>query len=176
MKIKESLLVDEYDDEEDEELTEAEQREADAVELELERTAPFRPGCVQVMSTRTVPRRPQRALAPSLVYALSVRQPYAEQIASGRKLVELRGYGPECLLGRELLVVASATTEPGGEGLPTSRAVALVKVARLSEVLMLDPLNTAHAWHLTNVRRVTSGHIRGSAALYKVPRAAFRLA
>lgn len=106
--------------------------------------------------------------------ALSVRQPFAEQIASGKKKIEYRSWttnhrGP-------LLICASAQVhdsikEKGGKALrdamllPMGVTVCLVDVV---DVVWSDR-EDCYAWKLRNPRRVHSEPVRGCASFYRVP-------
>lgn len=93
------------------------------------------------------------------MYALSVKQPWASQIASGRKRAEFRSWmtrhrGP-------LLICASASPKIGD--LPAGVAVCVVDLVDVTG----EP--GSYAWQIRNPRRVDPIAVRGSAALYKVP-------
>ena len=96
--------------------------------------------------------------------AISVRQPYASQIASGEKDEEYRSWritpGP-------LLICASK--RPVIDDLPTGVALARVDVIRI------DELSDGFAWVLARARRVAPFPVRGSAAIYHVDDALVRL-
>jgi hypothetical protein len=100
--------------------------------------------------------------------ALSVRSPWAEMIASGRKTLEIRSWrtsyrGP-------LLICQS-----GGGG-----AVAVVEVVNCRPGTSADydacggfDPSGSFAWELRLVRRVTSGTIKGKLSFYDVPESSF---
>lgn len=109
--------------------------------------------------------------------ALSVRQPYAEHIASGRKTIEVRTWytkhrGP-------LLIVASARRS--GD-LPTGCTIAIVDVVDVRRprdtdfepAMLLGPDDDLYeesdwCWILKNPRRVEQVPVRGRFKLYEVP-------
>jgi hypothetical protein len=97
------------------------------------------------------------------MHALSVRQPYAEAIASGAKRREFRSWAPRIIVGSDLLVVASRTPGPGYGGEPQGVAICVVRVAKITGT------EGDYAWHLENPRRVVAWPIKGSAALFRVP-------
>lgn len=95
------------------------------------------------------------------MYALSVKQPYAEEIASGRKRIEYRTWktnhrGP-------LLIVASKGAEEGGADLPRGVAICVVDVVKVTGE------DGDYKWHLGKPRRVHPVQVTGYAALYTVP-------
>lgn len=96
------------------------------------------------------------------MYALSVKQPYAEAIARGVKTEEHRTWQARAVIGRDLLIVASKTPGYGAADLPRGVAVCIVRVEGI------EPLGDGFAWHLSAPRRVDPTPIRGSAALYHV--------
>lgn len=94
------------------------------------------------------------------MYALSVKQPYAEQIASGQKRIEYRTWktnhrGP-------LLIVASKGAADGGEHLPRGVAICVVEVVKVTGA------DGDYKWHLAQPQRVQPEPVRGYAALYTV--------
>lgn len=103
------------------------------------------------------------------VRALSVRAPWAEMIASGRKTLEIRSRRTHHR--GELLICQS-----GGGG-----AVAIVEVIDCRPFVEADDhasggvwtrfpqARTHYAWELRLVRRVTSDTIRGRLGFYDVP-------
>lgn len=102
------------------------------------------------------------------MYALSVKQPYAERIARGTKKIEYRTWkvshrGP-------LLIVASKGTEDGYKGEPTGGAICLV------DVVDIRGEEDDYKWILANPRRVVFVPIRGFAGLYTVPDETIQLA
>ena len=96
--------------------------------------------------------------------ALSIRQPYASQIASGKKRHEYRSRrttyrGP-------LLVCSSKAPDPGGEGLPCGVTVCTVEVVDCIQ----DPRGgLGWAWVLKNPKHVEPRPIKGVLGFYDVP-------
>jgi len=101
--------------------------------------------------------------------ALSVKQPFAERIASGIKTNEFRSWGIETM--GPLLIVASKAIHDDHDGmsaaeiakLPLGVAVCVVDVERV------DGIPGAFVWKLARARRVAPVAVRGSAAIYHVP-------
>jgi hypothetical protein len=101
--------------------------------------------------------------------ALSVKQPWAELIASGKKKKEFRTWSRACF--GELLIVASKSVNAediADEGLDVGslvfgRAVCVVDFYKVTGD------DGDYAWHLRNPRRVEPVEVRGSASLYHVP-------
>lgn len=96
------------------------------------------------------------------MHALSVKQPWCEQIAIGRKKDEYRTWAPRALIGRDLLIVASRTPGPGFDGEPLGVAICVVRVESMRETA------NGYAWRLANPRRVSPVPIKGCAALWHV--------
>lgn len=117
--------------------------------------------------------------------ALSVKQPWAELVASGRKPLEIRSWavsyrGP-------LLIVASSQPDHGAiahfgmPGLPCGIAlcvVELVSVVRVGDFAsyadvkrgaLWAPADHLYAWRLENPRRVLPKAVKGRLRLYDVP-------
>jgi hypothetical protein len=101
--------------------------------------------------------------------ALSVKQPWAELIARGKKKKEYRTWSRSCF--GELLIVASKGFEADAiedEGLDVAslvfgRAVCVVEFHKVTGD------EGDYAWHLRNPRRVEPIDVKGSASLYHVP-------
>lgn len=97
--------------------------------------------------------------------AISIKQPWASQIARGEKRLEFRSWatshrGP-------MLVVASKSPEL--PGLPAGAAVCVVDVVGVRET------HDGYAWELANPRPVEPFPVRGSAAHYHVADELIRL-
>src|SRR5262245_2077992 len=106
--------------------------------------------------------------------ALSVRQPWAELIARGKKKIEYRTWKVD--FRGDLLIVASASRkddECEAKGLdPESVAYgAAVCVAELANVTGSEG---DYRWHLRNPRRVAPVPLKGYAAIYNVDDAKIR--
>jgi len=107
--------------------------------------------------------------------ALSVKQPWAELIACGKKKKEFRSWSRACF--GELLIVASKSVNAediADEGLDVAslvfgRAVCVVDFYKVTGD------DGDYAWHLRNPRRVEPIEVRGSASLYRVPDERIRL-
>lgn len=97
------------------------------------------------------------------MHALSVKQPFAELIASGEKRREYRTWAPRAIVGCDLVIVASRTrVHDGAEDLPVGVAVCVVHVTRIDETV------DGYAWVLARPRRVEPTPIVGRAALFQV--------
>lgn len=113
--------------------------------------------------------------------ALSVRQPFAEQIASGKKKMEYRSWttrhrGP-------LLICASAQVhdsikEKGGKALRDALALPLGKMVCVVDVVdvVWDEDEDCYAWKLRNPRRVVGEPVKGCASFYRVPKSRIYMA
>jgi hypothetical protein len=107
--------------------------------------------------------------------ALSVKQPWAELIARGKKKKEFRTWTRSCF--GELLIVASKSVEAediADEGLDVAslvfgRAVCVVDFYKVTGD------EDDYAWHFRNPRRVEPVEVKGSASLYHVPDARIRV-
>ena len=95
--------------------------------------------------------------------AISIKQPYAERIASGSKRVEYRSWRAPCLVGGDLLIVAPKSVMAGYGAEPTGVAVCVVRVVRMGGVA------GDREWHFTDPRRVKPVPVRGRQALFRVP-------
>lgn len=101
--------------------------------------------------------------------ALSVKQPWAELIAAGKKKIEYRTWSVD--LRGELLIVASKSRnddevrarrlDPGV--LLYGKAVCVVDLVKVTG----EPGD--YEWHLKNPRRVAPVDVTGYASLYTVP-------
>lgn len=111
--------------------------------------------------------------------ALSVRQPWASLIASGRKTIELRSW-PITYRG-PLVIVASAAADASAlarfdiDDLPRGATVAIVDVVDVRPVCEGDHvaalgaiLPGEYAWCLANPRPLTAVRVRGRLGLYDV--------
>lgn len=113
--------------------------------------------------------------------ALSVRQPFAEKIASGKKRVEYRSWptkhrGP-------LLICASAQVhesvkDEGGKALRDALALPMGCMVCIVDVVdcVWDEIEEVWEWKLKNPRRVRPEPVKGCASFYRVPKARVRLA
>lgn len=103
------------------------------------------------------------------MYALSVKQPWAELIARGDKRIEYRSWTTKHR--GDLLIVASKTPDEDGfadEDVDPDAVIygAAVCVVQLTKVTGADG---DYRWHVAKPRRVKPIPIRGYAALYTVP-------
>jgi hypothetical protein len=118
------------------------------------------------------------------VRALSVRQPWCELIARGRKSIEVRTWRTD--YRGPLLIVASMNVERdfcrkhGIDPKTTARGVAVcvVELADVRPILRTDSdeaafnvrdlVGDAFAWELASPRRVVSTSIKGKLSLFNV--------
>jgi hypothetical protein len=91
--------------------------------------------------------------------AISIKQPYASQIAVGNKRVEYRTW--KCPPG-PILIVASSTPADGYAGEPLGVTICTAEITKV----LGAPGN--YRWHLGNVRRVLPVKVRGYASIYQV--------
>ena len=101
--------------------------------------------------------------------ALSVKQPWAELIARGRKKKEFRTWSRSCF--GELLIVASKAVDGdviADEGLDAATLV-FGRAVCVVDFFKVTGSDGDYAWHLRNPRRVEPIEVRGSASLYHVP-------
>jgi len=93
--------------------------------------------------------------------ALSVKQPFAEQIASGEKKIEYRDWRFQPRYRGPLLIVScSSPAWRLEEKLPLGEAICVVDLVRIDK----------YEWILENPRRCKKGiKIRGRLKLYDVP-------
>lgn len=101
--------------------------------------------------------------------ALSVKQPWANMIASGEKTIETRTWPTE--YRGELLIVSSKTPKID----PAGFALAVADLVDCRPMTEKDQLNAccaiypgAFAWVLRNVRRITPFPVRGQLGLFDV--------
>ena len=107
--------------------------------------------------------------------ALSVKQPWAELIARGKKKKEFRTWSRSCF--GELLIVASKSVEAEDiedEGLDMASLV-FGRAMCVVEFYKVTGSDDDYAWHLRNPRRVEPVEVKGSASLYHVPDERIRL-
>ena len=89
---------------------------------------------------------------------LSVRQPYASEIAAGRKLTENRTWPTKY---RGPLLIAASQRKSGN--LPTGCAICIVDLVDITGV------EGNYHWHLDNVRLVENTPIKGKLRLFETP-------
>ena len=101
--------------------------------------------------------------------ALSVKQPFAEMIASGKKKKEYRTWSCSCF--GDLLIVASKTLHVAAPRFARQydrHALVFGKAVCVVELYKVTGSDGDYAWHLRNPRRVEPVDVRGCASLYHV--------
>lgn len=101
--------------------------------------------------------------------ALSVKQPWANLIASGQKTIETRLWATD--FRGELLIVSSKTPkiEPAGYALAIARLVECRQMTLEDQAAARCELyRSAFAWVLADIRRVSPWPVRGQLGLYEV--------
>ncbi len=93
------------------------------------------------------------------VMALSVKQPFASQIAAGEKAIEYRSWGTAHR--GDLLIVA--TKQPHIDGLPSGEAVGIVNLTACERAG-----DGTWRWLLSDARPVEPFSVKGQLGLYKV--------
>lgn len=108
--------------------------------------------------------------------ALSVKQPYAELIAQGKKKIEYRRW--RVGLRGDLLIVASASRQDDVCADPRLDPEKLVYGAAVCVVDLWDITGDEgeYEWHVRNPRRVEAEPIKGSASIYHVDESRIRFA
>lgn len=102
--------------------------------------------------------------------ALSIRQPWAELIARGKKKIEYRTWKVD--FRGDLLVVASATRNDGDcvdEGFDPNTLTYGKAVCVVDLVDVTEGEDGLYEWHVRRPRRVAPVPIKGYAAIYNVP-------
>lgn len=101
--------------------------------------------------------------------ALSIKQPWANMIASGEKTIETRTWSTD--YRGSLLIVSSKTPriEPIGCALATGKLIDCRPMIKNDEEEACCELYPgAYAWVLTNIRRINPFPINGKLGLYDV--------
>jgi ASCH domain len=101
--------------------------------------------------------------------ALSIKQPWANLIASGKKTIETRLWDTD--YRGPLLIVSSKTPriEPAGYALAIANLVECRRMTKRDEVAAhCEVYPNAFAWVLANVRPITPFPVRGRLGLYEV--------
>lgn len=93
--------------------------------------------------------------------AISIRQPWANKIASGEKAVETRSW-PTDHRGELLIVSSKRPPIP-----PAGCALAIVRVVDCRPITRSDG-SPAYSWELELVRRLLPFPVRGKLGLYDV--------
>ena len=102
--------------------------------------------------------------------ALSVKQPWANMIASGKKTIETRIW-PTDYRG-DLLVVSSRKPDipPAGYALAVVRVVDCRPMTKADERAACCPIYPgAYAWVLNNVRTIAPFRVKGQVGIFEVP-------
>jgi ASCH domain len=101
--------------------------------------------------------------------ALSIKQPWANLIASGKKTIETRLWDTK--YRGPLLIVSSRTPriEPAGFALAVGELVDCRRMTKCDEVAaQCEIYPNAFAWVLASVRRITPFPVKGRLGLYEV--------
>jgi hypothetical protein len=101
--------------------------------------------------------------------AISIKQPWANLIASGAKTIETRTWATT--YRGELLIVSSRTPriEPAGQALAIAELVDCRPMTRADEPsAMCELYPNAHAWILQRIRRVCPFPVKGQLGIYDV--------
>lgn len=101
--------------------------------------------------------------------ALSIKQPWANMIASGEKTIETRKWSTD--YRGPILIVSSRTPhiEPAGYALAVAKLIDCRPMVRDDEEEACCELYPgAFAWVLTSVRRIEPFPVRGTLGLYEV--------
>lgn len=102
--------------------------------------------------------------------AISIKQPYANQIASGQKTIEVRSW-PTRHRGDILICVsARPNIEPCGVALCVANLIDCRPMTKADEKAALSklPAEGAWAWVLTDIRPVQSFPVRGRLGIYEL--------
>jgi hypothetical protein len=92
--------------------------------------------------------------------AISIKQPYANQIISGEKTVEYRSWTTKHR--GDLLICASKSPEI--DGLPVGKSICIAELWRIE----LSANGEDFKWHLRNIRPVRQIPVRGMPGLFNV--------
>ncbi|MDX2201038.1 MAG: ASCH domain-containing protein [Phycisphaerae bacterium] len=101
--------------------------------------------------------------------AISVKQPWANMIACGAKTIETRTWGTS--YRGQLLIVSSKTPkiEPAGFAVAVADVVDCRLMTKEDEAAACCSIYPdAHAWILSNVRRIEPIPIKGALGIYEV--------
>lgn len=101
--------------------------------------------------------------------ALSVRQPWANLIASGRKTIETRPWATR-YRGRLLIVSSKRGTEPPfGVAVATATLVRCLRMAdRDSQAACIAKYTRAYSWILRDIQAIEPFPVRGQLGLFDV--------
>lgn len=102
--------------------------------------------------------------------ALSIKQPWANKIAFGRKTIETRTW--QTRYRGQLLIVSSKKPDIH----PAGQAIAMAELIECRPMSVLDEPNAqcrfykgAFSWVLANIRQITPFPVRGQPGLFDVP-------
>ena len=101
--------------------------------------------------------------------AISLKQPWANYIASGEKTIETRKWSTK--YRGELLIVSSKYPEipPAGQALAVVELVDCRPMVKADEkAAMCEVYPKAHSWFLKNVRRIKPFPVKGQLSIYEV--------
>ena len=101
--------------------------------------------------------------------AISLKQPYANWVASGKKTIETRTW-PTKYRG-PLLIVSSKSPkiEPAGYALAIVEVVDCRPMTNAdTEAACIKPYPRAHAWVLKNIRPIKPFPVKGTLGIYDV--------
>jgi hypothetical protein len=104
-----------------------------------------------------------------LMKALSIKQPWANMIASGEKTIETRTWATD--YRGDLLIVSSRKPpiEPAGYALAVGRVVDCRKMTKVDEAAARCPVYPgAYAWILAGIRRIRPFPVRGQLGIFEV--------
>lgn len=105
----------------------------------------------------------------AFIKAISVKQPWANLIASGEKTIETRTWATD--YRGELLIVSSKAPaiQPAGFALAIVRVVDCRLMCRRDEMAACCPVyEGAFSWVLAGIRRIKPFPVRGQLGLYDV--------
>jgi len=101
--------------------------------------------------------------------AISLKQPWANYVASGEKTIETRKWSTK--YRGELLIVSSKYPEipPAGYALAIAELVDCRPMIKANEkAAMCKVYPKAHSWFLKNVRRIKPFPVKGQLSIYEV--------
>jgi hypothetical protein len=103
--------------------------------------------------------------------AISIRQPWASLIATGRKTIETRKWRTE--YRGDILIVSSA--RPRIDDLPAGKAICICKIANCRAMTIEDEAaacckiyDGTYSWILTDIRKIKPFNVRGKLRFFEV--------
>ncbi|KRT67815.1 MAG: hypothetical protein XU08_C0001G0226 [candidate division WWE3 bacterium CSP1-7] len=101
--------------------------------------------------------------------AISLKQPWANYIASGRKTIETRKWTTR-YRGKILIVSSkSPNIPPAGYAVAVAEIVDCRPMVKTDEkAAMCEVYPKAHSWVLKNIRRIAPFPVKGQLSLYEV--------